>query len=30
MKEAFPELWEAAVDKADVPYSGKAAIEAVV
>ncbi|XP_057782836.1 suppressor of disruption of TFIIS-like isoform X1 [Salvia miltiorrhiza] len=30
MKEALPELWEGDVDKADVPYSGKAAIEAVV
>ncbi|KAL1558699.1 hypothetical protein AAHA92_09131 [Salvia divinorum] len=30
VKEALPELWEVAVDKADVPYAGKAAIEAVV
>lgn len=30
MKEAFSELWEGAVDKADVPYAEKAAIEAVV
>ncbi|XP_047943833.1 uncharacterized protein LOC125190547 [Salvia hispanica] len=30
MKEAFPELWEGAVDKADAPYPEKAAIEAVV
>ncbi|KAH6814144.1 Haloacid dehalogenase-like hydrolase superfamily protein [Perilla frutescens var. frutescens] len=30
MKEALPELWEADVEKADVPYSGKSAIEAYV
>lgn len=30
MKEALPELWEAVVDKADVPCSGKPAIEAYV
>lgn len=30
MKEALPELWESAAEKADVSYSGKAAIEAAV
>lgn len=30
MKEALPELWESAAEKADVSYSGKTAIEAVV